>query len=273
MRKCGKWPVGLTSWSYGKPIREFVSICSALEVDRAQIQLAPALKGDRDWLQVVKDSGLVVTSTMLNYDWDDYTSHETIRRSCGITPDEHWEEARDIFERAVAMTVELKSPRILLHLGYVDHTNERTYPMFLERTRVIADLAKAGGVEILLETGMESGAELRRFIEEMNHPALKVNFDPANLMSYQKDTPLNALPILAPYVREVHAKDTIPSPEPGHWASEQVWGDGVVNGYYFLHELERLGFEGSLMIEREKGKDPVRDAALALRRLEAYAHK
>ena len=271
MRMCGKWPIGLTSWSYKKPIGEFLSICSALELDHAQIQLQPALKGDKAWLQAVKDSGICVTSTMLNYDWDDYTSHETIRRTCGITPDEHWEEAREIFARAVDMTVELESKCILLHLGFLDHTNPEVSAKFKERTRTIADIAAKAGVTILLETGMESGTELRQFLDEMDHPALAVNFDPANLMSYQKDTPMPALDALFPYVRQVHAKDTIPSPVPGRWASEQVWGDGVVNANFFLKELERRGFEGFINVEREHGADPVRDAGLAVRRLEAFA--
>ncbi len=46
-----------------------------------------------------------------------------------------------------------------------------------------------------METGQEDAAELRRFLEELNHPALVVNLDPANIILYNKGNPIQAAEI------------------------------------------------------------------------------
>ena len=272
MRKCGKWPVGLTSWSYRFGLRELKSVMSALETDILQLQLLPALRGDADWLAAAKDAPWQVFSTMHNFEWESENAgtQDDYRRLCGIGNDAHWEELRRDFARGCAMTSELGAKYTLMHIGHVDFSDAARAKTLVGRTQALADIAADAGVSILLETGMEPAADLRKLIEEAARPSLAVNFDPANLMSFHSDLPLPALETLRPWVKSVHVKDTIPNPVRGISGAEQVWGDGDVNAGRFLRELERGGYDGPLFIERERGEDPVRDAALALRRLEAY---
>jgi L-ribulose-5-phosphate 3-epimerase len=120
-----------------------------------------------------------------------------------------------------------------------------------------------------LETGQESAAELRRFIEEMNHPALGINFDPANMILYNKDEPKAALRILAPWVRHVHIKDAIRTKTPGQWGQEVPWGDGEVGAREFLNTLAAVNYRGALAIEREAGNQRLADIKLAIARCTA----
>jgi sugar phosphate isomerase/epimerase len=121
-----------------------------------------------------------------------------------------------------------------------------------------------------METGQESAEELQRFVETLNHPNVMLNFDPANLILYNKDEPLSAFRRLAPWVRHVHIKDAIRTTKPGTWGSEVVWGSGQVNSFAFLDTLAECGFEGAVAIEREAGNQRVKDIATAVRRLMAY---
>ena len=63
---------------------------------------------------------------------------------------------------------------------------------------MLADKAGEYNVTLLMETGQESAEELRDFLEKLNHPALGVNFDPANMILYGKGNPVEAVGILGP---------------------------------------------------------------------------
>jgi sugar phosphate isomerase/epimerase len=104
----------------------------------------------------------------------------------------------------------------------------------------------------------------------LNHPNVMLNFDPANMILYNKDEPIEALKILAPWIRHVHAKDALRTKVNGTWGAEVPWGDGEVNVFAFLNALRELGFTGTLAIEREAGTQRVKDIAQAVRRLSSY---
>ena len=41
--------------------------------------------------------------------------------------------------------------------------------------------------------------------------------------------------------------------------TEVVWGEGEVGGGVFIRKLERLGYRGNYVVEREGGDDRARD--------------
>jgi sugar phosphate isomerase/epimerase len=94
-----------------------------------------------------------------------------------------------------------------------------------------------------------------------------VNFDPANMILYDKGDPIEAVRVLAPWIKHVHIKDAIRTKTPGQWGAEVPWGDGQVNSGAFLKVLRKVGFAGVLAIEREAGDDRVGDIKLAVERL------
>src|SRR5205814_1258805 len=85
---------------------------------------------------------------------------------------------------------------------------------FLDTLAHVADLAKARGVTVAFETGQETADLLRRTLDELKCPNLKVNFDPANMLLYDKGDPLRAVEILGPDIRSVHVKDATRPPPP-----------------------------------------------------------
>lgn len=98
---------------------------------------------------------------------------------------------------------------------------------------------------------------------------LGVNLDPANLLMYGKANPIDALDILGPYVRGVHAKDGEYPTDPGKLGVEKPLGEGRVNFPVLIPKLKSFGFSGALTIEREiSGAQQIVDIKHAIKILE-----
>ena len=82
---------------------------------------------------------------------------------------------------------------------------------------------------------------------------MKVNFDPANMLLYDMDDPLQVLDLLAPDIRSVHVKDANRPQVTGTWGEEVPLGEGQTNTRAFVRALKRVGYQGPLCIEREVG--------------------
>jgi L-ribulose-5-phosphate 3-epimerase len=271
MIRCGPWLVGLCSWSLKKDIGGVIETFKKLGIDHVHLALRPEIeKPGGGYLEAVQKHSWTISSTMIDFPQEDYTTLETIRQTGGITPDEWWPRNRDWFIQAAKLTKQLRSPYLAMHAGFIDHTDAAYIRKFHDRIRCLADAAGENNITLLMETGQETAQELKQFLEEMNHPALGVNFDPANMILYAKGDPIQAIRALASWVKHLHAKDAIRTQKPGTWGTEVPWGDGEVKVDLFLRTLKEVGFNGVLAIEREMGEDPVTDIKLAAERMSRF---
>ena len=86
-----------------------------------------------------------------------------------------------------------------------------------------------------------------------------------------KGDPIEAVRILAPWIKHVHVKDAVKTSVPGEWGTEVPWGDGEVGCDRFIQALDEIGYAGALAIEREGGESRGEDIKLAADRLGAMA--
>ena len=109
----------------------------------------------------------------------------------------------------------------------------------------------------------------RRTLDDLKAPNLKVNFDPANMLLYDKGDPIRAVEVLGPDIRSVHVKDANRPTAPGQWGEEVPLGRGQVNIKQFVQTLKKVGYRGPLCIEREVGdqEQRLRDVAHGIRYL------
>src|SRR5262249_45432078 len=127
------------------------------------------------------------------------------------------------------------------------------------RRAMLDTLSKAGqlaadaGVTLAFETGQETAELLRRTLDELNSPNLKVNFDPANMLLYDMGDPIRAVEILGPDIRSVHVKDARRPKAAGEWGQEVPLGEGEVGIKRFVLALKTIGYTGPLIVEREVG--------------------
>src|ERR1043166_5367885 len=124
-------------------------------------------------------------------------------------------------------------------------------------------------IDLALETGQETAATLKEFLEKLGRVNVGVNFDPANMILYDKGNPIDALQTLAPYLKQCHIKDARKTQTPGAWGDEVVVGTGEVNWKEFFRTLKNLQFNGYYCIEREAGNQRVSDVIAAKKFLEA----
>jgi len=272
MLKCNDWPIAICSWSLGHEVDAVVEAMRKMDVGSVNLALGPALtENGKDYLAAIRRQDWTITATMIAFPTEDYSTLDTIKVTGGIGPDEHWEQNKSLALGAIDITAQLGVEYLLMHFGFIDHTKPDYARKFYDRTRLLADAAEKKGVKFLMETGQETAEELKHFLTEMDHPALRVNFDPANMILYAKGNPLQAVRVLAPWVRHVHAKDALKTKQPGTWGQEVPWGEGEVNTESFLKTLKEIGYRGALAIEREAGENRFGDIKLAAERLAAFS--
>jgi sugar phosphate isomerase/epimerase len=220
-----------------------------------------------DYLAAMQKQNWTVSCTMIDFPQEDYSTLDSIKVTGGIGPDEYWEQNRELFLGAVEVTVKLGVKYLSLHAGFIDESDPAYIKKFYDRIRLFADAAGQKDILLLLETGQETAEELKHFMEELNHPAIGVNFDPANMILYDKGNPIEAVRVLAPWIKHIHIKDATRTKQPGTWGAEVPWGEGEVGTDAFLSVLKEIGFDGVLAIEREAGDDRFGDIKLAAERL------
>ncbi len=271
MARCGEWAIGVCSWSLQTDLDGVVGTMEQLQIDNVHLDLRPVcIDKSEKYLEQVRRQGWVISSTMIGFPQEDYSSLDAIKVSGGIAPDDCWESNRRIFESAIAVTAELNVPYLSTHIGFIDETQPEYSRKFHDRIKLMADVAAQQKVILLLETGQETAEELRGFLEEMDHPSVAVNFDPANMILYDKGDPVDAVKVLGPWIKHVHIKDALRTDTPGTWGAEVAWGDGQVDTDGFLGALKEIGFAGTIAVEREAGDDRLNDIRQAVERLVGF---
>ena len=102
-----------------------------------------------------------------------------------------------------------------------------------------------------METGQETPTTMSRMIRDVAMPNLAVGLDTANLILYGKANPVDAVDILGPRVRSIHAKDGRWPTDPSQLGEEVLIGKGLVDFKAVFTKLHRIGYTGAVTIERE----------------------
>ncbi len=187
-------------------------------------------------------------------------------------------------KRVMDLAKELETDVVTTHIGVVptDPTHDR-YKIMQEACRELAEYADGIGGHFAIETGPETAAVLRGFLDSLGSKGVAVNFDPANFVMVTGDDPVRGVYTLRDYIVHTHAKDgrkllDVP-PEviygvvkpvdiedviaEGAAFEELPLGHGSVDFPGWLNALEEIGYKGFLTIEREVGEDPTADIMLA----------
>ena len=115
---------------------------------------------------------------------------------------------------ALDRTVALGLSDLMLHAGFLPEPDDPDRPRCSTPWPGPRQLAAEKGVTLAFETGQETADLLRRTLDELKAPNLKVNFDPANMLLYDMGDPIRAVEILGPDIRSVHVKDAQPPDDP-----------------------------------------------------------
>jgi L-ribulose-5-phosphate 3-epimerase len=153
---------------------------------------------------------------------------------------------------------------VTFHAGFLPHEeSDPAFAKMLRRLAEVADIFAAEKIELGLETGQESAPVLAGLLQKLDRPNVGVNFDPANMILYNKGDPIEAVRTLGPWLRQIHIKDAVKTKTPGTWGEEVTVGEGEVDWRAFFAALRQLDFSGSFVIEREAGSRRVADIRAA----------
>tara|TARA_Y100000589_G_scaffold299925_1_gene309704 strand:+ start:1998 stop:2813 length:816 start_codon:yes stop_codon:yes gene_type:complete len=232
-------------------------------LNRAQIALSPAVS-DRDrWgnlIPVLLESGKSIASGMMAPVGEDYSTLESIARTGGIRPSATW-PANEAMARAMAVLAgKAGIDLVTLHAGFLPHDPEDPErSSMVSRLRLLGSIFADQGCRLGFETGQESASTLLEVLEEIGHPSIGVNFDPANMILYGMGDPVEAVDVLSDHILQIHIKDAVASKVPGEWGSEVAAGSGEVDWPRFLAAVQSLDQNVEAIIEREAGSQRVDD--------------
>src|SRR5919109_248348 len=255
--------IGVCSWSLQvKNITELKRLLERLGIDVVQIACGDPQHAAWDEGEAMPDfaraAGFRMTGAMLGFPGEDYTTPQTIQRTGGFGNPATRPERLERFRWALQRTRALGLTDLMLHAGFLPEPGDPDRKPFLDTLAKVSDLAKAQQITVGFETGQETAELLRRTLDDLKCPNLKVNFDPANMLLYDQGDPLRAVEILGPDIRSVHVKDAKRPRVPGTWGEEVPLGKGQANIKEFVRTLKRVGYRGPLCIEREVGDQPAR---------------
>jgi L-ribulose-5-phosphate 3-epimerase len=198
-------------------------------------------------------------------------------------------------KRILDLAIELGTNVVTTHIGMVpDDRNGEVYETMHLACEELSRYATSMNAYFAIETGPETAAHLKQFLDGLGSKGVSVNFDPANMVMVTGDDPVQGVYTLKDYIVHTHAKDGIrlreidpreiygalgyepldhgkiaKLAESGEAFREVPLGQGGVDWSLYLKALLDIGYEGYLTIEREVGTNPEADISAAVQFLRA----
>lgn len=272
-----KFPIGAIIESFRLPTLEAVKKAAELKLDGLQMyatsgEHAPenlSGKKAKELLQYVKDSGLRFSALCgdLGHGFGDKELNSSLIEKS---------------KRILDLSKELECDIVTTHIGVVPESPEHErYKIMQAACAELAEYADSVDAHFAIETGPETSATLKKFLDSLGSRGVGVNLDPANLVMVTGDDPVKAVHNLKDYIVHTHAKDgkmlakgnpeyiygivhPVPVEFQGIRYFEEVpLGTGQVDFPAYLAALDEIGYKGYLTIEREVGDTPAKDIATA----------
>ena len=266
--------LGVCSWSLQPTSADdFFTKLAATGLSRTQIALDAIRENPKglwtDFPARCAKRGVTCVSGMISTVGEDYTTLESIKKTGGVVPDATWPETWKNIQADAEIAQRMGLKLVTFHAGFLPHdASDPSFAKLAARLRQIADLFASKQMSIALETGQEEASTLAAFLKTLDRANVGVNFDPANMILYDKGDPVAALRTLGPWVKQCHMKDAVRTKTPGTWGEEVRLGTGQVDWKGFFRALNAAGFKGDLCIEREAGTQRVADIRAAREYLE-----
>lgn len=280
-----KFPIGIIIDSFRTDIPTAVkkaAECGAqgIQVYSTRGEMAPenlTSEKRKEFLKLVKDNGLTVSALCGDLGGGGFI-HKDLNK-----------ERVEKSKRIIDLAKDLETDVVTTHIGVVpSDPNHDRYKIMQEACFELAEYADSINAHFAVETGPETSAVLKGFLDSLNSTGVGVNLDPANLVMVTGDDPVGAVHNLKKYIVHTHAKDGkqlfFRDPEIVYGIKKDVivtddsfievpLGEGSVDFPKYLAALEEIGYKGFLTIEREVGDNPEKDIKSAVNFLKEIMSK
>ena len=270
-----KFPIGVIIDSFRTDTASAVKKAAAVGAQGIQVyatrgEMSPEnLVGEKrsDFKKLVADNGLVISALCGDL-------------GGGFGNRDENPERVEKSKRIIELAKELGTDVVTTHIGVVPQdSNHERYKIMQEACIALSRFADRLDAHFAIETGPETSAVLKGFLDSLGSTGVGVNLDPANLVMVTGDDPAGAVYNLRDYIVHTHAKDGkqlyYKDPEivyglvkdslvTGPSFLEVPLGEGSVDWNKYLAALEDIGYKGFLTIEREVGDNPEKDIITAV---------
>jgi L-ribulose-5-phosphate 3-epimerase len=249
--------IGVMFWAGRDPVETLREV-KGLGVRCGQLGVPGDLNLDAasiaSWKRALADEEFRLGTVFAAYTGESYADIAAVQSTVGFIPKATRAQREQRTYEVSAFAAALGVPSIATHIGFVpEDKSDPDYAGVRDLVRRVATDAAEKNQTFALETGQEPAPVLLRFIQDVDRPNVRINFDPANMILYGTGDPIEALDVLGPLVISVHAKDGDwpPKEKPGALGTEQALGRGSVGIERFIAKLKQIGYKGTLNIERE----------------------
>ncbi len=247
--------IGVYLESFGLPLRRALQEAERLGVGGVQVDAAGDLSpkalsetGRRQFRHLLRSHNLELTAL-----------------SCplrhGLDTPENQEGRIEHVRKVLDLSFDLGPRIVIIQAGRAPAADDvsPTATLFTESLTVLGHHGDRSGTVLALETGLESGAVLRQFLDRFDTAGLGVNLDPGNLVMREFD-PYESTRALQGKVVHCQARDARKAGT-SRATQEVPLGAGDIDWMQFLSVLEEIEYRGWLVVKRESGGGPQEMAA------------
>jgi sugar phosphate isomerase/epimerase len=244
--------IGIRLESLGLPLRKALQQASGLGVGGVQVDAVGDLSpgqlsetGRREFHHLLRGYNLELTALGC-----------PLRR--GLDAAEDQQPRIEHVRKVMSLSYDLGPRVVVVQAGRVPGADDAEQGARL--TEALSALSQHGdrtGTTLALETGLESGAALRAFLDRFDTGSLGANLDPANLLSHGFDV-YDSTRALHGKIVHAQAKDARTAGA-SRAAQEVPLGHGDIDWMQFLAVLEEAEYRGWLTVERETGDNRLAD--------------
>lgn len=247
--------IGITETSLAMPFDEMLPIARDLGITGVQIW---GVGGIHDAMTLSKDDRKRLLDQIKSYGMEisalcaevgGFTHPETVESNL--------EKAKAVIDMAVDMDVHVVSG----HIGVIAENPDD--PGRVCMAKAMTDFGKYAedrGKVYASETGPETIELMREFIDALPNKAIKLNYDPANLVM-NGFSPVKGVQVGTDLIVHTHVKDGVRYPD-GR-CDEVPVGKGQVPFSEYFAALDAIGYDGYFTIEREVGENRLADVKAA----------
>ena len=169
----------------------------------------------------------------------------------GLEEEDRLQGRIDKTRAVLDIAAEMGGPIVSTHVGEMpEDENAPAYKTLLKSCGEIARHGEQAGAFFAMETGQEKPEVMKRFIERVGSPNLKINYDPCNLLRYgSEEGTIEGVHTLKDHIIHTHAKDWNPK------TLRATCGQGGVPWKGYIAALKEIGYEGWYAIEDETGAE------------------
>jgi len=248
--------IGVTSTSFNMPFDQMLPLAKEMGITGIQLW---NVSGEHDARSLTQDARERLLDKIRSHGMEiSALCAEVGGFTDPATVEVHLEKAKAVIDLAVDFGVYVISG----HVGTISEDPNDPARVCMRKAMIeLGSYAEDRGKVYASETGPETIELMREFIDELPNKAIKLNFDPANLVM-NGINPVKGVLVGKELIVHTHVKDAIRYVDGS--CEEMPVGKGSVPFSEYFAALDSIGYDGYFTIEREIGENRVVDIRAAV---------